>query len=62
MIAVDTNVLLRYLLDDDPLQSVRATRLFRAGRKSSSLMSSWRKRCGPFPAVNTGLLGKTWSE
>ena len=28
MIAVDTNVLLRYLLDDDPEQSPRAARLF----------------------------------
>ena len=27
MIAIDTNVLLRYLLDDDPLQSAKARRL-----------------------------------
>ncbi|CCD30180.1 conserved hypothetical protein [Candidatus Glomeribacter gigasporarum BEG34] len=33
MIAIDTNVLLRYLLQDDKRQSAQATTLLKAGRK-----------------------------
>ncbi len=33
MIAIDTNVLLRYLLDDDDLQAEKARRLFNANKK-----------------------------
>ncbi len=32
MIAIDTNVLLRYLLDDDPQQSPKATALIKSGK------------------------------
>ncbi len=33
MIAIDTNVLLRYLLDDDKYQSAKATRLITGSRR-----------------------------
>lgn len=43
MIAIDTNILLRYLLNDDPVQSEKATKII-SGREKILVTDIERKK------------------